>query len=45
MFSRKGRFGLPLYELGLGMLVAAILLGVAAFFFLAADGGAVASCG
>lgn len=31
MFSRKGRFGLPLYELGLGMLVAAIVLGVAAY--------------
>jgi hypothetical protein len=31
MFSRKGRFGLPLYELGLGMLVAAVVLGVAAY--------------
>ncbi|MBK9393900.1 MAG: hypothetical protein IPN40_08440, partial [Uliginosibacterium sp.] len=31
MLSRKGRFGLPMYELGLGMLMAAIVVGVAAY--------------
>lgn len=31
MLSRKGRFGLPMYEVGLGMLMAAIVVGVAAY--------------